>query len=134
MYKKKLLKFSFLISLMRCIVLLESKSRRSVLFACLTIDWFPIFLLDSMTSKGWWTPAQKAFYVLQFANCEFVITVQCAFHRKFNCDLPNDNNIRRWYNQFGTIRCLCIKKSTKWPRVVEENFEFVHADFPIEML
>ncbi|GFT77878.1 DUF4817 domain-containing protein [Trichonephila clavipes] len=41
------------------------------------------------------TSEQKGFCVLQFAKTEFVITVQRAFRIKFDCQPPNDNNIRR---------------------------------------
>ena len=43
------------------------------------------------------TREQKASCVLQFAKTESVIRVQRAFH----CNPPSDNNIHRWYRQFG---------------------------------
>ncbi|GFX47012.1 DUF4817 domain-containing protein [Trichonephila clavipes] len=58
------------------------------------------------------TREQKAFWVLQFAAVESAITVQRAFHIKFGCHPPNDNNILRWYHQFETTVGLC-KGTTK---------------------
>ena len=69
------------------------------------------------------TPQQKAFCVLQFENCKSLVTVQRAFHRQFNHDPPNANNIRRWHNQFAKTGCLCKGKSVGRPRVSEENVQ-----------
>ena len=69
------------------------------------------------------TSEQKAFCVLQFVKCESV--VQRAFRQQFSSDPPSPISIRRWYQQFQTIGCLCKGKSAGWPRVSEESVELV---------
>lgn len=75
------------------------------------------------------TPDRKVFCVLQFAKSESVISVQCAFRVKFNCDPPCGKNIRRWYSQFETTGCVCKGKSTGRPTVSEANVDRVRASY-----
>ncbi|KAG8232356.1 hypothetical protein J437_LFUL008824 [Ladona fulva] len=80
-----------------------------------------------------------------FARSESVITVQRAFHIKFQCNSLSDNNIRRWYHQFEDTGCLCKGKSTGQPRLTEARVEQLlqalqptdyglHANFAKKML
>ncbi|GFS86484.1 uncharacterized protein TNCV_513481 [Trichonephila clavipes] len=73
---------------------------------------FFLFLADHRASRKMATSKQKAFCVLQFAKTESAITEQREFCIKFSCQLPNDNNILRWFHQFETTGCFCKGKST----------------------
>ncbi|GFV03883.1 DUF4817 domain-containing protein [Trichonephila clavipes] len=55
----------------------------------------PSFIANQRSSRKRVTSQQKAFCVIQFARTEYAITVQRAFHIKFGCQPPNDNNILR---------------------------------------
>ncbi|GFT00349.1 DUF4817 domain-containing protein [Trichonephila clavipes] len=79
-------------------------------------NFFP-FLADQRASRKTATSKQKAFCVPQFAKTESAITVQRAFLNKFGCQLPNDNNILRWFHQFETTGCLWKGKNTGRPRL-----------------
>ena len=61
-------------------------------FVRVCLLWFIRLPLEALVAKMA-TREQKAFYVLQFAKTESVIRVQRAFHVKFHCNPPSDNNI-----------------------------------------
>ncbi|KAG8239336.1 hypothetical protein J437_LFUL019084 [Ladona fulva] len=66
---------------------------------------------------------QKAFCVLQFARSESVVTVQCAFCIKLQCNPPTDNNIHRWYHQFEDTSCLHKGKTPRKAPVQKASCE-----------
>ena len=61
-------------------------------FVCIRMLWFLHLSIEVLVAKMA-TREQKAFCVLQFAKTESVIRVQRAFHVKFHCNPPSDNNI-----------------------------------------
>ncbi|PNF19518.1 hypothetical protein B7P43_G02327 [Cryptotermes secundus] len=75
------------------------------------------------------SPQQKAFCVLEFAKTNLVVTVQCAFQRRFGINPPCPKNIRHWFRQFQESGCLCKGKSPGRPRVSEEQVARIHAAF-----
>ena len=90
---------------------------------------FLCFVFLATIIKKMAIPQQKAFCVLQVESCKSVVTVQCVFHRQFNHDPPNANNIRRLHNQFAMTGCLCKCKSVGRPRVSEVNIQHVWDSF-----
>lgn len=71
---------------------------------------------------------RKALYVPQFAN--IVISVQTAFHLKFNCDSPCGKNILRLYRQFETTACVRKRKNTAQPKMSAQYVDRVRAFLP----
>ena len=90
--------------------------------------WFLHLPLEALVAKMA-TREQKAFCVLQFAKIESVIRMQRAFHIKFHCNPPCDNNIHRWYHQFEDTGCLCKGKSSGRPSMIEEHVKRVSDAF-----
>jgi hypothetical protein len=64
---------------------------------------------------------EKAFCVLDYAQCKSVTTVQRNFRRRFGKDPPTRKTIHDWYRKFETTGCLCKGKSPGRPPVSEEN-------------
>ncbi|PNF43566.1 hypothetical protein B7P43_G03926 [Cryptotermes secundus] len=75
------------------------------------------------------SPQQKAFWVLEFAKTNSVVTVQRAFRRRFGSNPPCPKNIRRWFRQFQESGCLCKGRSPGRPRVSEEQEARIRAAF-----
>jgi hypothetical protein len=75
------------------------------------------------------TRDQKAFWVLQFAKHESVVSVQGAFRRQFQSDLPSVNSIRLLHQLFHTTGSLCKGKISGRPRVSEEIVERARQSF-----
>ena len=92
-------------------------------FVRMRMLWFLRLPLEALLAKMA-TREQKAFCVLQFAKTESVIRVQRAFH----CNPPSDN-IRRRYRQFGDTGCLCKRKSSRRPSMIEERIKQVSDAF-----
>ena len=90
--------------------------------------WFLHLPLEALVAKMA-TREQQTFCVLQFAKTESVITVQRAFRIKFHCNLPSENNIRRWYRHIEDTGCHCKGKSSGRPSMIEERVERVSDAF-----
>ncbi|KAG8232970.1 hypothetical protein J437_LFUL013582 [Ladona fulva] len=98
----------------------ESATQTVLLYTCMHAH--AVFPLSSESSSSN-DDKCRTFCGLQFARSESVVTVQRAFRIKFQCNLPSENNIRRWYHQFEDTGCLCKGKSTGRPRLTEERVE-----------
>ena len=55
------------------------------------------------------TVNKKAFYVLEFAKTESIVTVQRRFWTMYRTEPPTDKTIREWYMKFQQSGC-------HWPR------------------
>ncbi|GFU10114.1 DUF4817 domain-containing protein [Trichonephila clavipes] len=109
---------------------LSERAPETVLLAVMCVVMLiPPFPADQRASRKMATSEQKAFCVLHFARTESAITVQRAFHIKFGCQPPKDNDIRRWHHQFETTDCLCKGKNTERPRHSEESVTRVRETF-----
>jgi len=47
---------------------------------------------------------------LEFHKTNSVVTVQCAFKRKFNVDLPTNKSILKWHRDCIERGCICDKR------------------------
>ncbi|PSN34663.1 hypothetical protein C0J52_19809 [Blattella germanica] len=65
------------------------------------------------------TRHHKLFCILEFARCNFVITVQRRFRLRYQIGPPNGWKICNWYYQFVDKGCGCKGKRPGRPRVSE---------------
>jgi hypothetical protein len=75
------------------------------------------------------TRAEKAFYVLEYARTQSIVTVQRRFRSKFGKDPPVKNSIKQWYEKFHRDGCLCIAKRAGRPGPSEERVKRVRDGF-----
>jgi transposase len=75
------------------------------------------------------TEQEKAFCVLDYAQCKSVTTVQRNFRRRFGKDPPTRKSIYNWHRKFETTGCLCKGKSPGRPCISEENVQRIRRAF-----
>ncbi|GFX52576.1 DUF4817 domain-containing protein [Trichonephila clavipes] len=97
---------------------MKEQLKQFCLLACVRetdANFSPFSPINALVEK--WRLVNRKRFALSSLKRQSVITVQRAFRIKFGCQLPNDNNILRWYHQFETTGCLCKGKRTGRPRL-----------------
>jgi hypothetical protein len=89
----------------------------------------PVCRQEAITVNMAATKQEKAFCVLDYAQCQSVTTVQRNFRRRFGKDPPTRKSIYDWHRKFETTGCLCKKKSPGRPPVSEENVQRIRQAF-----
>ena len=75
------------------------------------------------------TVNKKAFFVLEFAKTESIVTVQRRFRIVYHTEPPTDKTIREWYMKFQQSGCLCAAKRSGRPGPSAETVERVREVF-----
>jgi transposase len=89
----------------------------------------PVCRQEAITVNMAATKQEKAFCVLDYAQCKSITTVQRNFLRRFGKDSPTRKSIYDWLRKFETTGCLCKGKSPGRPRVSEENVQRTRKAF-----